>query len=104
MVKPEDWVKRRDGDLGHVATFTPCPPVDVVMDELDIHIGRDLWAVLFNSRSREFLVVNRVREQSVDQFCCSPVIVPIHCAMLAQELFYLLIIDDPLDPVLAVGL
>lgn len=103
-MKPEDRVKRRDRDLGHMAPFTPRPPVDVVVDELDIHIGRHLRAVLSNSRSREFLIAKGIREQSVDQFCCSPVIIPIYCAMLAQELFHLFIIDDPLNPVVAVGL
>lgn len=66
MVKPEDWVERRDGNLGHMAAFTPCPPVDVVMDELDVHIGRHFRAVFLNSRSSEFFIIHGIREQSID--------------------------------------
>ena len=85
-----------------MATVSAGPVVDVVVDELDIHISLDLGAsahnICISSYGRKVRIVQRISQESIYHFGCRSIILIVDSTSTLHEFSDLFVVYHPLFP------
>lgn len=102
VMQPEDGIKCRNRNLGHMAPISAGPVVNVVVDELDVDISLDS-GILVDSHRRKLRIAQRIGQKAIHHFGRGSVNFTVYGVFCRHELSYLFIPDHPVNPCPATG-